>query len=275
MAELTASLVESRNFKPAACAPITFVTAANSREILQKNLLASPCLQSEHAHQILVQEGFASAAKAYNAAIEKSDNDLLVFLHQDVILPNGWLDDLRSAIAQLDSFDPNWGVLGCAGQTHDNQLQGYIYSQGLGIIGEPFQRPAPVQTLDEIVLIFRKSSGLRFDDTLPGFHMYGTDICMAAAARGMRNYAISAFCVHNTVFNLVLPKEFYDCYKYVRRTRQRFLPIQTTCVRITRFGLPMYIRRLREFCLVNVCNKRVAIQRESEPQKLLKALRWG
>ena len=68
-----------------------------------------------------------------------------------------------------------------------------------------------VQTLDEIVLILKKSSGLRFDDSLPHFHFYGTDICLRAAQRGMRSYAISAFCVHNTHQTLVLPEEFYEC----------------------------------------------------------------
>jgi len=55
-----------------------------------------------------------------------------------------------------------------------------------------------VQTLDEIVLIFRRDSGLSFDETLPHFHFYGTDICMRAAEQGRQCYAISAFCVHNT-----------------------------------------------------------------------------
>ena len=248
---------------------ITLVAAVNSREILEKNLLASPCLQSPHPHQILVQEGFSSASKAYNDAIGKSRNDLIVFAHQDIILPNLWLDDLEKALAHLEASDPNWGVLGCYGETLENGGRGYIYSSGRGILGKPFELPAPINTLDEIVLILRKSSGLRFDDTLPSFHMYGADICMAAAKRGLRNYAISAFCIHNTVFNLVLPKEFYDCYKHVQRSRKEFLPIQTTCVRITRFGMPMYKRMLQEFYLRHIRHKRIEAGRESDARQLL------
>lgn len=201
------------------------MAAANKRELLEKNLLVSPCLQRPHPHQILIQEGFSSASKAYNDAIDKSRNDLVVFAHQDVILPGPWLDSLEKALGYLEVDDPSWGVLGCYGETLADGGRGHIYTSGRGILGAPFERPSRINTLDEIVLILRKSSGLRFDEFLPGFHIYGADICMAAVKLGLKNYAISAFCIHNTVFNLVLPKDFYDCYKHLQRTRKEFLPI--------------------------------------------------
>ena len=100
-----------------------------------------------------------------------------------MIFPEFWLLDLQRALDSLQQTDPEWGVLGCYGVTLD-EGRGYIYSGGLGVMGKPTDRPGPVQTLDEIVLILRKSSGLRFDDRLPHFHFYGADICMTAAARG-------------------------------------------------------------------------------------------
>jgi Glycosyltransferase like family len=251
---------------------ITFAVATNDRGLLQKNLLASPIFQAPHLHQILVQEKFASAAKAYNNAIEKSHNELIVFIHQDMLLPESWLTDLQKALTYLEVEDPQWGVLGCSGMTTNDGGRGYVYSSGLGILGEPFEKPIPVSTLDEIVLIIRKSSGLRFTDSLPSFHMYGADICMAAAKRGMRSYAISAFCIHNTVFNLVLPKDFYDCCRHMQRTWQEFLPIQTTCVRVTKFGLPMYKRRIKEFYLRNFRHKRIGADREADVGRLLETV---
>ena len=113
-------------------------------------------------------------------------------------------------------------------------------------MGAPFECPVPVQTLDEIVLILRVSPGLRFDDNLPHFHLYGTDICLRAQSVGRKNYAISAFCIHNTNQGFALPKEFYECYKHVKRTWKKYLPITASCARITRFNLAMYERRLRE-----------------------------
>jgi len=214
--------------------------------VLQRNFLASPCLREAHPHQIIVKEGYASAGKAYNDAIDWSQNDLMVFLHSDIILPEQWLADLERALQWLEREDPSWGVIGTYGETLDDHGRGYIYSSGLGIMGKPFDQPAEIQTLDEIVLIFRKSSGLRFDPSLPNFHMYGTDICMAAHDAGRKNYAISAFCIHNTQPGLVLGQDFYQCYWYVQKKWKKYLPIQTTCVRITRNNAAMYRRRLGE-----------------------------
>jgi hypothetical protein len=230
---------------------ITFVVNSNNREILQSNLLASTCLQDPHSHQVIVQEGYSSASQAYNDAIDKSKNDLMVFIHQDVILPESWLSDLERALSFLDTDDPQWGVLGTYGlkQSAKGGARGYVYSSGRGIIGEPFEKPAVIQTLDEIVLIVRKSSGLRFDDALPHFHFYGTDICFRAKELGMNSYAISAFCIHNTHQSLVLPKEFYDCCSHIRRKWSSELPIYTTCAVMTESNAPVVMRRLRELYL--------------------------
>jgi hypothetical protein len=248
---------------------ITFVVALNNKTVLENNFLASPCLSGPHSHQILIQEGFSSATKAYNDAIDRSVNDLIVFAHQDILFPESWLLDLQRALDSLHGTDPQWGVLGCYGETlHDNG-RGYIYSGGLGIMGKPLERPAPVQTLDEIVLILRRSSGLRFDEHLPNFHFYGADICMAAAARAMKSYAISAFCIHNTQQTFYLPKEFYESYKHVKHRWKDSLPIRTTCVRMTTSDFDMYKKRIRELYLRFVRRKEISAPRVKDGRVLL------
>ena len=249
--------------------PITFVAAVNSQDIFANNFMASPCFRGSHPYQILAQAGFSSAAKAYNDAIDRSTNDLIIFAHQDIVFPEHWLSDLQSALDSLEGIDPQWGVLGCYGETLHDGGRGYIYSGGLDILGKPFDRPAPVQTLDEIVLILRKSTGLRFDERLPHFHFYGTDICMEAAIRDMRSYAIPAFCIHNTQQNFVLPKEFYEGYKHLKKKWRKFLPIQTTCIRMTKFDLPMYERRIREAYLHFIRRKDISAARVKDGRVLL------
>jgi hypothetical protein len=249
---------------------VTFVVAVNNREVFENNFLASRCFQAPREHQILVQEGFASAATAYNDAIDNACNDLIVFCHQDIFLPQNWLSELMRALECLEVTDPNWGVLGCYGETLNDNGRGYVYSSGRGIMGRPFSDPTPVQTLDEIVLVLRKSSSLRFDDTLPHFHLYGTDICMRAAGRKMKSYAISAFCVHNTNQTLVLPREFYECHQHIKRVWKDFLPIQTTCIRITRVSFSMYRRRLSELYLRRIRRKELGGTRVKDVQGILK-----
>lgn len=241
----------------------------NDREVLERNFLASPCLHGTHGHEILVQEQFVSAPKAYNDALERSSNDLIVFCHSDIYLPENWLKDLRCALDYLAIHDPNWGVLGCSGMTVDRRHWRYMYSTGLGVSGHPLAHPEPVQTLDEIVLIMRKSSGLGFDEDLPHFHLYGTDICLRAAAIGMKSYVISAFCIHNTHQNLILAPEFYDCCRHISRVWKDSLPIQTTCIRITKFRVPIYSRRLRESYLRHIRRKEFGGIRVKDVRRLV------
>ena len=241
--------------------PITFAIAVNDRNVLRNNLLSSPCFGSSHTHEILEQVGFTSAAVAYNRALELASNDLVVFAHQDLFLPQHWLTQLERSLEYLERFDPEWGVLGCWGAKSTGELVGHIYSTGLGVIGQPFERPVSVQALDEIVLIMRKSSGLRFDANLPHFHFYGTDICLSAKGAGRESYAISAFCVHNTRQLLVLPKEFYSAYDYIRSARWKNLPIRTTCIEISRLNLGLYFRKLNDIRLTLTGRDRSALPR--------------
>src|SRR5258708_30574427 len=95
----------------------TFAVCTNNKEILQNNLMASPCFRGPHPHQILVQESFHSAATAYNDAIGKAVNDISVFVHQDILFPEAWVSQFERSLQILKETDPNWGVLCCYRET--------------------------------------------------------------------------------------------------------------------------------------------------------------
>ena len=223
---------------------LTFVVNRNNKALFDRNFAASPCLEGIRPDRIIVQEGFSSAAAAYNDAIERAKTDLIVFAHQDVYFPEGWLDDLDRSLKILERSDPDWGALGGWGVNNQGLQAGYLYSVGLGVLGKPFVQPVAVDTLDEYFLIMRKSSGLRFDPNLPHFHFYGTDICLSARKKKKSCYAISAFSIHNTSYGH-LPPEFFGCYWHVKKKWEEFLPIQTPCIRITRWNEELIVRRLK------------------------------
>lgn len=249
--------------------PLTFVVASNDRRVLEDNFLASACLYEPRPHQVIIQEGFSSASRAYNDAIEKAQNDIIVFAHQDVIFPAEWISDLERSLRDLQRRDPDWGVIGCWGASRDDWGVGWLYSTGLGMLGRAFDSPQPVQTLDEAILVIRKSSGLRFDSELPHFHLYGTDICLRAEAIGRKRYVVPAFCVHNTRQILVLPPEFYECYWYIRRLWKDRLPVQTPCIRITRSNFSAHVRKVREALLRRTGRDRFAARRAENVDQLL------
>src|ERR1700730_15342944 len=129
---------------------VTFVVSrSGDPSIFERNFAASPFFKTINPDRLIVQQGFSSAAAAYNDAIDKSKTDVIVFAHQDVYFPDEWLADLGRSLKILEKSDPDWGVLGCAGAKHPRTWAVYLYSVGLGIIGAPFEQPKPIQTLDE------------------------------------------------------------------------------------------------------------------------------
>jgi hypothetical protein len=226
---------------------VTIVAAVNDDMILRRNLLLSPRLQNGNRDQLIIKRGFKSASLAYNSALDEAEHDLVLFVHQDVYLPEGWFDDLERCLTFLKETGAPWGILGCFGSRRAAPGGlGRLYTTGLGRLGRWLTQPEPVETLDEAILVMRKSSGLRFDERLPHFHLYGADICLAARAKGLTSYAFQGFLVHNTNQLMSLPAEFYDCYRYIKRKWSRFLPIYTACVTITRLNVECYRKRLAD-----------------------------
>jgi hypothetical protein len=216
----------------------SFISAVNNDQIAKKCLLSSPDVQA--ASEVLLQRGYSSLAVAYNRAIEAARNDVLVFAHQDMYLPDGWATSVHDAIRVLSTTDPDWGVLGAWGVAASGERAGFTYDGGWRtVLGQPFSGGREVGSLDESLLIFRKSSGIRFDPRIPGFHMYGTDICQESIRQGRKCYAIAAFCIHNTSQYRLLPWAFWQAYFAMRRKWAGQLPIPTTCTTITRMCWPM------------------------------------
>jgi Glycosyltransferase like family len=216
----------------------TVICATNNDQVLKSCLLNSPDIRG--ASEVILKRGYKSAAAAYNSGLQKAKTDLVVLIHQDVYLPKGWIDSLQAAVESLSISDPEWGVLGVWGGIDAPSVPGYMYWTGVdGTAGEPFDGVHEVRSLDEVVLILRKSSGLWFDERLPGFHMYGTDICLEARRRGRKCYVFSGFCVHNTNVYDLLPMEFWRNCLFVRKKWKSELPINTPCIDITWSCWPM------------------------------------
>jgi hypothetical protein len=102
-----------------------------------------------------------------------------------------------------------------------------VLSEGPGL-------SAPVVTLDELLLIVRKDSPLRFDPEL-GFHLYRADLCLQARERGLAVVALGAPCRHRSrsvgLFGAFLDRAKVFARKWVHR-----LPVATPCVVFDREG---------------------------------------
>ena len=198
--------------------------------------------------QFIPAEGFDSASRAYNYGLMKATGELLIFAHQDVYIPDSWHQQMLSAIAMAENMPHPWAVLGVVGVNgSQGAAKGCSWSTGLAReVGLPVDQPVPAVSLDELILVVRKSSGLLFDKNLPGWHLYGTDIVQAALTQGLGAYIIHAPVIHNSLPVMRLDAGFSECYRYLCRKWCRRLPIQTCCIRLTRFGWPLIKKRIRQ-----------------------------
>ncbi len=219
------------------------VVAVNNEETLAKNLLRSPLL-GKPGVLLQLQKGYRSASVAYNVALSQCENEVVIFAHQDVYIPAEWENAITRNISYLDAMDPDWAVLGVYGVMNSGGHVGYVWSSGLNkVLGTRFNTPVPVESLDELLIIVKRSSGVIFDDQLTGYHLYGTDLVQTARSRNRTAYAICAPVVHNSLPSLYLRNDYFDAYKYVAHKWKANLPIVTCVAPITRS--PIFYLRLR------------------------------
>ncbi|MFN3845669.1 MAG: hypothetical protein ACK4RZ_07585 [Paracoccaceae bacterium] len=223
-------------------APFTLVCASNSDHILSANLAASPMVQAGAG--LHIERGALKATIAYNRALDATNTDIVIFAHHDVYLPKGWETVLAARLGELTARDPKWVLAGAYGVAADYRQFGPVWTSSLGqIIGRVPLQPEPVVSFDEMLIILRRSSRLRFDETQPGWHMYGTDIVCQARAAGGSAYAIGLPCIHNDRFHDALGPDFTESYRWMQAKWPQFLPLQTPVTKISRSGLHLMRER--------------------------------
>lgn len=180
--------------------PLSFVVCVSDDARLDVNLLRSPCLQKGTPHELLLMRKCKSVAEAYNRGLEQAKNEVVVFVHQDVYLPRGWPERLLEQMKLAEDRFGKVGVFGIQGmKAVEKQAihHGYVIDRD-AVLGSGDVLPESVDTLDESLLVLRKPSDLRFDESL-GFDFYGADICLAAKGLGQQAVAVNALCLHNSL----------------------------------------------------------------------------
>jgi hypothetical protein len=176
-------------------ASVSFVSCVSDRDAYQRWVAAS--LRDSGCEQIAIDNtgNRWSAAQALNQGWERARGDLVVFCHQDVEFPPGWIHELREQIRRVEVLSRGeWGIAGTFGRRGRRDCGHIEDKYGKRRAGD--ELPARVEILDEHCLVARRALPLRFDESLDGFHLYGADLCLEAIASGRANYAIDA-CVRH------------------------------------------------------------------------------
>lgn len=156
---------------------ISIVTLVNDMALYNQSVLCSLMGQGASFDFFPILHA-KSASIGLNEGIKNSPNDIVVCCHQDVMFPKDWALVVFNAFAKTSQREP--GVLGAFGRDLHLNTAGNIWNPRPKRRQGGTSLPTEAMSLDEHCLIFRKSSGLRFDESLPGWHAYGADICLAA-----------------------------------------------------------------------------------------------
>ena len=230
-------------------AKLSFVTCASNLEILGKRLLSSPCLRPS-GHALVVYFNAPSAAHGFNAAMAAvattapaSAVSWLVWVHQDVFLPEGWDTRFARALAQALQRFPKLavaGVYGVAGAGAAARRAGHVLDRGT-LLRESALLPCLVDSLDELLFAVRLNSHLQLDPAL-GFDFYATDLVLQAQAQGWQCAVVDVCCEHwsgtpasGAVPQAVAERIQSSAQVFERKWVQQ-LPITTPCFNIARPG---------------------------------------
>jgi len=184
---------------PSPIRPISFICVKYSDEF-QYNIATSECIHYDLNEFIVVDNQsdvfFNTLGQAINAGISQARNDLLVIVHEDVVLLPGWQAMFEKSLTDLEQHDSDWLVVGLVGWNENNKLRGHLSDPHAfyNTLGEKsFSR---VASIDEQVLVIRKSKGLFPDVDLPSIHNIGRDLVWSAAKKGGATYVVNAPPIH-------------------------------------------------------------------------------
>ncbi|MGA2522370.1 MAG: glycosyltransferase, partial [Acidimicrobiales bacterium] len=205
---------------------VTFVACVNDDEQLAANLARSPCLGGDGPHELLVFRGCASAAEGLNGGLARARGAFVVFVHQDVYIPEGWPARMVSQWRLAESGGSPIGIAGVFGvldRTVPFDAIGRVVHRDRLLAHRTL--PADVDGLDELLMVVPRDTALRVDPEL-GWHLYGTDLALQARQRGLRVVVLDAPCHHNSLTGRV-PSHYRHSERVMARKWQKMLPIHT------------------------------------------------
>jgi hypothetical protein len=144
--------------------------------------------------EILIYEndGGEPLAKIYNDGLKDAKNDIIVFMHDDLILET---KNITPKVIRLFEKNPEYGIIGLAGT--DNLLSGMWWqdrSSMYGVVGHEHEGKRHVnhyskgdysENLKEVIvvdglfmMVHRQRIKHTFNEQFEGFHFYDLPICI-------------------------------------------------------------------------------------------------
>jgi hypothetical protein len=152
--------------------------------------------------QILIYEndGVDSLPKIYNIGLEESEHDIVVFMHDDLILETS---NITPKVVRLFEENPEYGIIGLAGT--NNLMSGMWWQDResmYGVVGHEHEgkrhvnhyskqsfgdKPKEVIIVDGLFMMVHKDRiKHKFNEEFNGFHFYDLPICVENHLNGVK-----------------------------------------------------------------------------------------
>ena len=162
---------------------------------------------------IYENQGASSLAQIYNEGLKSSTNDIVVFMHDDVMIET---PDVTKILNKLFEENPEYGIIGLAGTNNlmsgmwwqdRSSMQGQVKHESNGKIHRNNYSKDFGKTLKEVVAIdglffavckSRIANG--FDEDFLGFHFYDIPFCINNFVKGVKiGVTTKIMVVHKSV----------------------------------------------------------------------------
>lgn len=159
-------------------------------------------------------DGKMSLPEVYNKGLEESSNDIVVFMHDDVIIES---TNLTPKIIKLFEKFPDYGIIGVAGTTDlVNGRWWEIRKSMYGKVGHTkdgktwksiYNKESFIDTLKDVVcvdgvffMVHKKRIKKTFDADFKGFHFYDIPFCILNYEEGVKIGVTTKFdIVHKSI----------------------------------------------------------------------------
>ena len=219
---------------------VTFICCYNNSEELNSMLLPSFNMLDKRICNIILinslEEGYKSAAEAYNKAIKRHINDIgdiLVFCHQDIAFDN--VTFLQNIISELTE-NPDQ-IIGFAGiDTNGTVFSNLKYQENKQFITRnQIKTKKKVATLDECCFATSKTvyQKFKFDEYVCNhWHLYAVELCCNAKLCGIPSYVMPDVIYHKKKNNggMYTDKHFLkSMWRVINKYRNDFNYIYAPC----------------------------------------------
>ncbi|MCJ8336072.1 MAG: glycosyltransferase [Epibacterium sp.] len=194
------------------------------------------CSNYENEIECFENDGSTSLAESYNNFLFKAKHEIVIFIHDDLILSDGFDKKILNAFEESD-----YGILGLAGTTfldkngiwwqhrshccgkvshlHDGKVNHTKYAPEKKIIQQ-------VCCIDGLfIAVHKERIEMGFDERFEGFHFYDIPFCVLNALKGIKIGVVSGLNITHKSIGEV-NDSWHENRAFFEQTFKEHLPIQ-------------------------------------------------